>query len=329
MSDIVAVFWDFEQLHLALLQEKLGKQPKVAANYVQPRVIDVAAVMDHARSFGQVVHNEACSNWQNMSRYASKLQLEDTVHLHVWPADSNQRADAFPTLFARVKDHVDKNEEITDVVLVGFDDDYVQLADDLKDIGCKVHAVGATEIRDKEWAASCDDYTTYFDLEGTGNGFSRPEPRRPHDLAKHYLRVAAQQGVRMPPPKVMWIGIDIYSSFLHNSGKFASFKELDDECYDQLVRDIPGATMTEVKKIRQVLFKCYLFRPSEDGMISFQDKIKTLEDIEDCYFDLMLKRIANNLKEPTDYAALSRALTGTEDSAARLEKQHAGMRSEV
>ncbi len=86
--------------------------------------------------------------------------------------------------------------------------------------------------------------------------------------------------------------------------------------------------MTEVKKIRQVLFKCYLFQPSEDGLISFQENIKDLESIENCYFDLMLKRIANNLNEPTNYKALSLALTDSEDLAERLEQMHLEMKEE-
>jgi hypothetical protein len=132
----------------------------------------------------------------------------------------------------------------------------------------------------------------------------------------------------MPPPQMMWIGIDIYAAFLRDFGQFSNFRELDEECYDQLRQDVPTATMTEVKKIRQVLFKCYLFRPSEDGQISFQENIKDLESIENCYFDLMLKRIANNLNEKVNYQALSLALTGAESSAERLENLHKGMENQ-
>jgi hypothetical protein len=213
-------------------------------------------------------------------------------------------------------------------VLVGLNDDYVQLSEDLKALGCNLHAVGANELRDKDWQSKCDDYVTYYDLPGAP---PRPDQGRqeksgtPVEIAKYYLRVAAQQGVRMPPPQMMWIGIDIYAAFLRDFGQFSNFKELDEECYDQLRQDVPAATMTEVKKIRQVLFKCYLFRPSEDGQISFQENIKDLESIENCYFELMLKRIANNLNEPVNYKALSLALTGAEDSTQRLESMHKGM----
>lgn len=319
MSDIVAVFWDFEQFHYALARQQNGRpygQP-------QPSIINVEAVMDHARSIGQVVHNEAYCNWRYMARYADKLQLEDTNFVHVWPTAPREPADVYPILYPRAKYYVERNEDITHVVLVGMDDDYLQLADDLRHLGCKLHAIGTGNLQDKEWQAACDDYRTYYDLKGTAAPTNGKQSRRPSDPVRHYLRVAAQQGVRMPPPRIMWIGIDIYATFLPNSGSFGSFNELDEACYQQLVEDVPESTMTEVKKIRQVLFKCFLFRPSEDGMISFQDKIKTLEDIEDCYFDLMLHRIANHLHEPVDYVVLSKALTGEPTYATRLENQHA------
>ena len=270
MSDIIAIFWDFEHLHQALMLDKHGHPGHKKANgRLQPKMVSVEAVVDYARSLGQVLTNEAFGNWHWMARYRESLLLEETVLVQVFPEDQYAPADVFSSLVTRIERFIRNNEYVTKVVLVGMDNDYV----------------------------------------------------------KYYLRIAAQQGVRMPLPQVMWVGIDIYSSFLRDFGQFQSFKELDDECYNQLSQDMPGATMTEVKKIRQVLFKCYLFRPSEDGQISFQENIQTLADIEDCYFELMLKRIANNLREATDYTALSLALTGTDESAARLEKMHGEINS--
>lgn len=332
MSDIVAIFWDFEHFHNALLLEKHGQYGmKKVSGRLQPKAVNVEAVMDYARSFGQVIANEAFGNWHWMSRYANKLELEQTTLIQVFSDDHRRPADVFPAAFARLKNFMELHVDVSTIVLVGFDDDYLQLADDIKALGSKVVAVGAKELKDDAWRESVSDYVSYYDLPGAGPA---PAPgggnaARAGDLPRHYLRVAAQQGVRMPPPKVMWIGIDIYASFLRDFGQFNSFKELDDECYEQLRQDIPGVTMTEVKKIRQVLFKCYLFRPSEDGLISFQEDIKTLEDIEDCYFELMLKRIANNLNGPTDYVALSKALTAEETSADRLQKMHADLQEKT
>ena len=142
----------------------------------------------------------------------------------------------------------------------------------------------------------------------------------PEHLATYYLRVAGQQGIRMPDPIIMWEGIDVYASFLADDITFHSFSEIDQECLRLLREDFPTLSMTEVKKVRQVLFKCFLFRPSTDDTIGFHEDIKGIEDIEDRYFDLMLARIGNNLDEPLNYTALSLALTGNPDQAERLER---------
>ncbi|MFK8164378.1 MAG: NYN domain-containing protein [Lewinella sp.] len=332
MSEIVAVFWDFEHLHYALMLEKHGQYGmKKAIGRPQPKAISVEVVMDYARSHGQVLHSEAFANWHWMSRYAQALELEQTTLVQVFPQDQYKPTDVFNNLVYRVKQYVNLHEDVSSIVLVGLNDEYLQLADDLKALGCDLYAVGADELRDKKWQAKCDNYASFYDLPGAP---ARPEQGRkakggtPGEIAKYYLRVAAQQGVRMPPPQMMWIGIDIYAAFLRDFGQFSNFRELDEECYDQLRQDVPGATMTEVKKIRQVLFKCYLFRPSEDGQISFQENIKDLESIENCYFELMLKRIANNLNEQVNYKALSLALTDSENSAERLERMHKEMNTQ-
>ncbi|NJB87648.1 hypothetical protein GGR26_003432 [Lewinella marina] len=143
--------------------------------------------------------------------------------------------------------------------------------------------------------------------------------RNSEHLATYYLRVAGQQGIRMPDPVIMWEGIDVYASFLADNITFHSFSEIDQECLRLLREDFPTLSMTEVKKVRQVLFKCFLFRPSVDDTIGFHEEIKDLADIEDRYFELMLARIGNNLDEPLDYTALSLALTGNPDQADRLE----------
>lgn len=326
MSDIVAIFWDFEHLHDAIMLQKHGKAGLKKFNgRLQPVAINVEAVMDYARSFGQVIHNEAFGNWLYFGRYGRLFVHEDATLNQVFPEEQKLPADVFPALSSRLKNFMELHEDVETVLLVGLDNDYVTIIEDLKDLGCRVHGVGAEALKNAAFREVCDTYLDYYELEGVGARPSPPSsdaPPRGGDLSKYYLRVAAQQGVRMPPPKIMWIGIDIYASFIKDFEQFSSFKALDDECYDQLVLDVPGATMTEVKKIRQVLFKCYLFRPSEDGKISFQENIKSLADIEDCYFDLMLRRIANNLNEPTDYTSLSLALTGLPDSADRLQKMH-------
>ncbi|PPK88845.1 OST-HTH/LOTUS domain-containing protein [Neolewinella xylanilytica] len=163
--------------------------------------------------------------------------------------------------------------------------------------------------------------------EGEAEGTTAQVPN-PEHLATYYLRVAGQQGIRMPDPIIMWEGIDVYASFLADNVTFHSFSEIDQECLRLLREDFPTLSMTEVKKVRQVLFKCFLFRPSVDDTIGFHDEITNIDDIENRYFELMLARIGNNLDEPLNYTALSLALTGSADQADRLERLDAASEEE-
>ena len=148
------------------------------------------------------------------------------------------------------------------------------------------------------------------------------EDQRVRSLVALYCRISAQQGLRLPDAEVMWVGVDIYSSFVNDPKGFGSFRELDEECLLQLRQDIPGATITDAKKVRQVLFKCYLFSPGTNDKIGFREDIKTLDDVERLYFDLILHRIARHAPQPLNYPALSLAVTGDVSSAERLSRQH-------
>ena len=138
-----------------------------------------------------------------------------------------------------------------------------------------------------------------------------------------YGRIAAQQGLRLPNPNIMWVGIEAYADLINVATGFSNFKELDQACLDELRKTFAGASMTDAKKVRQVLFKCFVFGPGTETKIGFREGLSGLSEIEDLYFDLMLRRIGLNAPQPIDFAALSTAITGEADQAKRLEEQFA------
>ena len=148
-----------------------------------------------------------------------------------------------------------------------------------------------------------------------------PQTKRRNIQISLYSRIAAEQGLRLPEPEIIWIGLDIYASFLKDGQAFSSFSELDDECYRQLLSDLPHVTLTDSKKVRQVLFKCFLFSPGDGTSIGFREEIASLEDIENLYFDLITARIARNAPQPVNFEALSYAVTGEVGSADRLKEK--------
>ena len=207
----------------------------------------------------------------------------------------------------RIKPAIIRQEPDFDESLLGYEA-FSQFLRDQSDLLERRHREGEQEPEFRLLSSSDDGEDTSARLPN------------PEHLATYYLRVAGQQGIRMPDPIIMWEGIDVYASFLADDITFHSFSEIDQECLRLLREDFPTLSMTEVKKVRQVLFKCFLFRPSTDDTIGFHEEIKGIEDIEDRYFDLMLARIGNNLDEPLNYTALSLALTGNPDQADRLER---------
>ncbi|NJC25238.1 hypothetical protein [Neolewinella antarctica] len=133
-----------------------------------------------------------------------------------------------------------------------------------------------------------------------------------------YNHISAREGLRLPEAKLMWLGVDIYAAFLSDPTGFANFKELDEECLTQLKRDISGASMTDAKKVRQVLFKCFLFSPGTGEKIGFQKDIKTLPQVEDLYFNLIINRVARKVKGLVNFKALSLTATGESKYSKRL-----------
>ena len=211
----------------------------------------------------------------------------------------------------RIKPAIIRQEPDFDESLLGYDA-FSQFLRDQNDLLERRHREGEQEPEFRLLSSS---------EAGEESAARLPNPEH---LATYYLRVAGQQGIRMPDPIIMWEGIDVYASFLADNITFHSFSEIDQECLRLLREDFPTLSMTEVKKVRQVLFKCFLFRPSVDDTIGFHDDIKGIEDIEDRYFELMLARIGNNLEEPLNYTALSLALTGGPEQADRLATMDTG-----
>ncbi|OAV45451.1 hypothetical protein [Lewinella sp. 4G2] len=145
-----------------------------------------------------------------------------------------------------------------------------------------------------------------------------PEEKAQRKTIAAYSRLAAEQGLRLPAPNTLWVGLEVYANLLANKQGFRNFSELDEECHRLLVKELPYATLTDSKKIRQVLFKCFLFSPGTGDRIGFREEVKTVQDIETLYFDLIIDRIVANTPEPVDYDALSIAVTGNADQADRL-----------
>jgi len=157
----VAIYWDFENLHASLVDEREGEGAYGRAWYrPQPALVEVRPVLDYAASIGRIVVNRAYANWQHLAKYRTEL-LENAVDLvQMFPlVGSKNGADI--RLAIDVVEDLHLLPHVSHVVIVGSDSDFVSLAQRCKRAGRNVVGIGVQRSTAPWWAAACDDYRLY------------------------------------------------------------------------------------------------------------------------------------------------------------------------
>jgi len=181
----VAVYIDFDnivisrydQLHgrgqfqrdkvRALNRADKAADPEVAEKLGRATV-DVGAVIDFASSFGTLVLTRAYADWsapvnadyrgQLVSRAVDLVQLFPTAAYAKNGADIRLAVDAVEDMF--------RLPDLTHIVIVAGDSDYIALAQRCRRLGRYVVGVGVAGSTSKSLAAACDELVTYDALPG-------------------------------------------------------------------------------------------------------------------------------------------------------------------
>jgi NYN domain-containing protein/OST-HTH/LOTUS domain-containing protein len=130
--------------------------------------VDVGAMIDFASSFGTLVLTRAYADWsdpvnadyrgQLVSRAVDLVQLFPTAAYAKNGADIRLAVDAVEDMF--------RLPDLTHVVIVAGDSDYVPLAQRCRRLGRYVVAVGVAGSTSRALAAACDELVTYDALPG-------------------------------------------------------------------------------------------------------------------------------------------------------------------
>jgi NYN domain/OST-HTH/LOTUS domain len=138
--------------------------------------VDVGAVIDFASSFGTLVLTRAYADWsapvnadyrgQLVSRAVDLVQLFPTAAYAKNGADIRLAVDAVEDMF--------RLPDLTHMVIVAGDSDYIALAQRCRRLGRYVVGVGVAGSTSRSLAAACDELVTYDALPGiTPNGGSQ------------------------------------------------------------------------------------------------------------------------------------------------------------
>lgn len=130
--------------------------------------IDVSAVLDFASSFGTVVVSRAYADWsmpvnsgyrqQLVGRAVDLTQLFQTTRGAKNGADIRLAVDVVEDLF--------RLGDLTTVVIVAGDSDYIPLTQKAKRLGRYVVGIGVAGATSTSLAAACDQFADYDDLPG-------------------------------------------------------------------------------------------------------------------------------------------------------------------
>ena len=181
----VAVYIDFDNIVISRYDEVFGKgkfssdkarsvgAPKGGAA-VDPTsdaaraVVDVGAILDYATSFGSVVISRAFADWSAPanSRYSSQLVDRAVDLAQLFPTAMYQKNGADIRLSVDVVEDMFRLPDVTHVVIVAGDSDFIPLAQRCKRLGRYVIGIGVEGSTSKQLAAACNEFTYYGDLPG-------------------------------------------------------------------------------------------------------------------------------------------------------------------
>ncbi|WP_416956352.1 NYN domain-containing protein [Nocardioides sp. T5] len=183
MADRVAVYIDFDNVVISRYDHVHGKgawvqdgardhgmvgpaNDPVAAKLAEAKV-DLGAIIDYATSFGVVAMTRAYADWSVRANAAYRKDLvNQTVDLvQLFPVSGTKNG-ADIRLAVDAVDDLSRHPDISHVVLVAGDSDYVPLAQRCKRLGRSVVGIGVVGSTSPVLVRACDEFARYEELPG-------------------------------------------------------------------------------------------------------------------------------------------------------------------
>ncbi len=183
MSERVAVYIDFDNVVISRYDDVHGKQawrkddprqhgrPAGSKDPVDVKLtaarVDIGAIIDFAASFGSVSLNRAYADWSVPVNASYKTELiERSLHLVQLFHASGVKNGADIRLAVDAVEDLMRHPEITHVVLVAGDSDFVPLAQSCKQLGRYVVGIGVTGSTSRALVSACNEFIDYAHLPG-------------------------------------------------------------------------------------------------------------------------------------------------------------------
>ncbi len=181
----VAVYIDFDNIVISRYDQVHGRgqfmrdrargfsgadresDPEIAEKLARATV-DVGAVIDFASSFGTLVLTRAYADWSAPvnADYRGQLVSRAVDLVQLFPAAAYAKNGADIRLAVDSVEDMFRLPDLTHVVIVAGDSDYIALAQRCKRLGRYVVGIGVAGSTSRSLAAACDEFATYDALPG-------------------------------------------------------------------------------------------------------------------------------------------------------------------
>jgi len=171
----VAVYLDFDNIVISRYDQVHGrnsfqkdKTKGLEKDRLQSATVDVGAIIDFASSFGTLVLTRAYADWSAdvNAAYHGQLVGRAVDLVQLFPAAAYGKNGADIRLAVDAVEDMFRLPDLTHVVIVGGDSDYIALAQRCKRLGRYVVGIGVAGASSRSLAAACDEFVTYDALPG-------------------------------------------------------------------------------------------------------------------------------------------------------------------
>ena len=237
----VAVYLDFDNIVISRYDQIHGRnsfqRDKTAGFHKAPgrlttATVDVGAIIDFASSFGTLVLTKAYADWSVdvNAEYRGQLVGRAVDLVQLFPAAAYAKNGADIRLAVDAVEDMFRLPDLTHVVIVAGDSDYIALAQRCKRLGRYVVGIGITGSISRSLTAACDEFVSYDALPGVPvaapkKRASRAKAQEPDDEPEQPDPQAAATGLL---ERALRIGQEKDDAdWLHNSAVKAQMKRMD------------------------------------------------------------------------------------------------------
>ena len=241
----VAVYFDFDNIVISRYDQIHGRnsfqRDRTAGFHKTPgrlttATVDVGAIIDFASSFGTLVLTKAYADWSAdvNADYRGQLVGRAVDLVQLFPAAAYAKNGADIRLAVDAVEDMFRLPDLTHVIIVAGDSDYIALAQRCKRLGRYVVGIGITGSISRSLTAACDEFVSYDALPGVPAATPDAAPKK---RARRGKAQEPDEEPELPDPQAAATGLleralrigheKDDADWLHNSAVKAQMKRMD------------------------------------------------------------------------------------------------------